>query len=161
GFSVLSIGTNNTTCLIILQKLAAIGPDLRGKKVVISLSPGSFFNHRMVEKGAYAANFSRLHANALVFSADLSFDLKQAAARRMLEYPRTLRHDWLLRFALKQLADGSLWSRVLYYTVLPLGRLQNLVLRLQDHWEMIRFIWRHPQARPDLPTQERPFNWAA
>jgi D-alanine transfer protein len=159
GFSVLPIGTNNTTCLIILQKLAAIGPDLRGKKVVISLSPGAFFNHRMVEKGSYAGNFSRLHAGELAFSTDLNFDLKQAAAKRMLEYPRTLRHDPLLRFALKRLADGSPLSRVLYYAALPLGKLQNLVLRLQDHWELIRFIWTHPQYRPDLPAREQPLNW--
>ena len=44
GFAVFPVGKQATTCLIIQQKLAAIGPALRGRKVVISLSSFWFFD---------------------------------------------------------------------------------------------------------------------
>src|SRR5262249_18606854 len=84
GFAVFPIGYGDTTDLLILQRLAAVGPKLRGKKVVISLSPTWFFERLQEPHRAYAGNFSRLHAGAVVFSTDLSFDLKQSIARRML-----------------------------------------------------------------------------
>jgi D-alanine transfer protein len=161
GFRVFPVGKDNTTCLTILEKLAALGPSLRGKKVVISLSPSAFYNHAMVSPFSYAGNFSHLHASELAFSTDLSFDLKQAAARRMLEYPKTLEHDPLLRFALEKLADGSLVSQALYYAALPLGKLQTLVLRLQDHWEMVAFIWQHDHLKPNVPRRKQPIDWPA
>src|ERR1700751_1604340 len=67
GFQVCPVGKAGTTSLIILQKLAALGPDLRGRKVVISVSPSSFFASS-VRPEAYAANFSLPAANAIIFS---------------------------------------------------------------------------------------------
>src|SRR4029077_14267188 len=43
GFQVCPVGKAGTTSLIILQKLGALGSDLRGRKVAISLSASSFF----------------------------------------------------------------------------------------------------------------------
>src|SRR5205085_782241 len=87
----------------------------------------------------YAGNFSRLHAGQLAFSTDLSLDLKHDAATRMLQFPATLEQDPLLKLGLETLADGSVWSRGLYYLLLPLGKLQNL------YW----------QAYGDKLTQQR------
>src|SRR5215469_10126361 len=42
GFEVCPVGKAGTTSLIILQKLAALGSELRGRKVVVSLSASSF-----------------------------------------------------------------------------------------------------------------------
>src|SRR5207244_10813054 len=82
-----------------------------------SLSPGSVFF-------PYTTLF-RSQASELVFSTQLSFGVKQAAARRMLAYPATVTNDPLLRFALERLADASLGSRILYYAGLPLGKLHR------------------------------------
>jgi D-alanine transfer protein len=139
GFTVFPVGNVGSTSLIWLQALAAVDSDLRGKKVALSLSPRSFMS-QMVDGHAYAANFSRLHASELAFNARLSFAVKQGAARRMLQYPATLANDPLLRFALERLADGSLSSRVLYWASLPLGKLHNLVLRLQDDRATLVFL---------------------
>lgn len=139
GFAVFPVGNLGSSNLIWLQALAAVGSDLRGKRVVVSLSARSFTDE-MADRHAYAANFSRLHASALAFSTDLSFAVKRGAARRMLAYPQTLARDPLLRFALERLADGSLTSRIAYYVSLPLGKLQNVVLRLQDDWETFVFL---------------------
>ena len=57
GFQVCPVGKAGTTSLIILQKLGALGPELRGHKVAISLSASSFFRPDG-EAGFYAGNFS-------------------------------------------------------------------------------------------------------
>src|SRR5262245_12019547 len=105
GFTVFPVGNFGSTSLGWLQALASVGSDLRGKKVVLSLLPGPFLSEG-VDPHAYAANFSHLQASELVFSTQLSFALKQAAARRMLAYPATVANDPLLRFALERLTDA-------------------------------------------------------
>lgn len=47
-----------------LQKVGALGSDLRGKKVVISLSPGWFLKVKSGQKG-YEANFSPMGASKM------------------------------------------------------------------------------------------------
>ena len=70
GFTVFPVGKAGTTCLIMLQKLAALGPDIRGKKVAISLSPFWFFERLDLRPDAYAGNVSDLHAGELAFGSD-------------------------------------------------------------------------------------------
>src|SRR5207253_6930619 len=121
--------------------------------------PGWFMN-AAVDPHAYAANFSRVQASELVFSAQLGFAVKQAVARRMLAYPATLEDDRLLRFALQRLADDSLGSRILYYAALPLGKLHNLALRVQDDWEMLLFL--HAQlGLSSVQRQRRDVDWTS
>jgi len=161
SFNIFPVGQGDTTDLLILQRLVAIGPGLRGKKVVISLSPNWFFERLQVPRKSYAGNISRLQAGEVAFSTDLSFDLKHAIAKRMLDYPDTLQRDTVLRFAVEKLADGSLASRALYYLALPLGKLRNLVLRLQDHWEILTYIWSRPDIQPAVPPRGTPPDWSA
>jgi poly-D-alanine transfer protein DltD len=77
----------------------------------------------------------------------------------MLENPATLEGDPVLKFALTMLADGSPFSQAVYYAVLPLGKLQNLALRLQDDWEVVSFIRQRPDLGPDVPRQEARLDW--
>jgi D-alanine transfer protein len=44
GFQVSPVGHGGTTSLIVLQKVSALGSDLRGKKLAISLEPGWLLN---------------------------------------------------------------------------------------------------------------------
>jgi D-alanine transfer protein len=158
GFMVFMVGKEMSTTLLNLQKLAAIGPELRGKKVVISLTWGEFRLDK-VPLDAYSGNFSRLHAAELAFSTDLSPEFKQAVAKRLLDYRPTLENDPVLEFALERLAGGGLINSALYYAVLPLGKLQNLVLRLQDHWETIAFIHEQHYLRPASPRYAAALDW--
>ena len=139
GFTVFPVGNVGSASLIWLQALAAVGADLQGKKVALSIAARSFLND-MADAHAYAANFSELHASEFAFSTRLGFAVKRDVARRMLQYPDTLANDPLLTFALERLADGSVGSRILYYASLPLGTLHNFVLRLQDDWQALVFL---------------------
>ncbi len=133
GFRVFPVGKAGTTALAVLQKLAAVGEDLRGRKVAISLSPSSYFAEE-VDPGYYAGNFSTLQATELALSGSLTRELRRDAARRMLEYPKTVDDDWLLRSVLLRLAGDTAWDRVLYTALLPLGQLHRGIGRAQDHF---------------------------
>ena len=136
-----------------------MGSDLRGKKVVISISPTWFF-HEDVPVTYYDGNFSLLQAGELIYSRHLSFDLKRDVARRMLEYPKTLEKSALLAFTLRQLASDSPMNRLMYYGTVPLGLLENGVLRIQDHFEMLFYIlkewWQLPLT---VRRSQRTIDW--
>ncbi|MEA3209556.1 MAG: D-alanine transfer protein [Chthoniobacter sp.] len=138
-FEVFPVGKAGTTSLIILQKLAGVGEDLRGKKVAVSLSP-SWFLTRQIPPHYYDGNFSKLQADELAFVSDLSRPLKADVARRMLDFPETLARHPLLAFALRRLAHGSNGDYLLYLLVQPFGRLETAILRAQDEIESAFFI---------------------
>jgi D-alanine transfer protein len=161
GFTIFPVGKAGATCLIILQKLAAVGQALQGRKVVVSLSAFWFFERLSTSTKEYAGNFSELHAGELVFNTRLSLELRQDAARRMLEFPATVANRPLLRFALENLVDRTPLSLACYEAVLPLGIIHNAILRYQDHWSVVCYLWKHP-AEPSPPTSFRstpPLDW--
>jgi D-alanine transfer protein len=152
GFQVCPVGKAGTTSLIILQKLGALGSDLRGRKVAISLSASSFFAPA-VRQDFYAGNFSLPAASGILFGNAIGFDLKAAIAKRMLQYPETLAEDGLVQLAARRLASGRLVDRIVLTTIWPLGKLQNVMLDLQDHFEALVYIL--SGGRP-LPEWLRP-----
>jgi D-alanine transfer protein len=163
GFTIFPVGKAETTCLVILQKLAAVGPALEGRKVAVSLSPYWFFERLSARPDGYAGNFSPLHAGELAFNTHSSLQLRQDAARRMLHYPATVANRPLLRFALESLADGSPMNLACYDAVLPLGILHNAILRYQDYWSVVSYLWTHPEwsASPISPRGGRPLDWTS
>ncbi len=160
GFAPFEVAQGGVTALILAQAVAAVGPDLKGKKIIISFTP-TVFSRPMVDPDTYAGLFSKLHANELAFSTRLSFATKQAAAWRMLKYPKTLKGDRMLHFALERLADGSSFSRMLYWIVWPLGKAHTLVIELQDHWQTIRYIWSQKNLNPHVLHRPVVINWHA
>jgi D-alanine transfer protein len=158
GFTVFPIGGAGAEPLIYLQRLAAAGGDLRGKKVIISLSP-QFFTEPSYWSNAYDTNFSRLDAYEFAFSDKFSFALKQGVAQRMLDYGETLAQDPFLNLSLKALADRSTLSNGLYFALLPLGKLQVLILQLQDHWATVDFIQSQDHLDPVVPRRGARLNW--
>ncbi len=158
GFTISPVGANGSASLIAAQHLASVGPCLKGRKIVISLSP-SFFLHAMSAPEVYAGNFSAMHAHELAFSADLSHDLKRDIARRMLDYPDTLANEPLLGLALANLADDSWRGRIQYHLLRPVGALRVHWWRVQDHWATLEFIRAHPEMLGAGPRDGRDIDW--
>ncbi len=158
GFNVFTVGGNNDGPILQLQIMAGMGDELRGKRIVISLSP-QFFLQSALEALSYRGNYSRLHAYAFALS-DLPMSIKQAAAQRMLEYPQTVQRDALLWMVMKQVAEGEPQSQVMYALLYPLAKLHELTLELQDHWEVVNLIWEHPEIKPEIERRPQPrLNW--
>ena len=152
GFRVFPVGKPGTTSLAVLQKVAAVGENIRGRKVAYSISPGWFFSET-VDTTYYEGNFSPLQAMELAFSTDLSWDLRRDTARRMLEFPKTIDDHWLLEFALRRLAGDTVQDRALFGLIRPFGYLAQLVARSQDHFGAALHILDEDEKLN--PTQKR------
>jgi D-alanine transfer protein len=136
-----------------VQKIGALGSDLRGKKLAISLSPGWFFTPKP-SWNVYEGTFSLMAASEMVFGTALDFELKREVASRMLECPSTLEKSPLLEFALRRLASGRWLDRTIFCAVWPVGKAQTAVMELQDHFAAFNHI-RHkikaaPQRHPEI-----------
>ena len=149
GFQVSGVGQAGTTSIIMLQKLAALAEDVRGKKVAISLSPSWFFAP-VVNPRYYEGNFSPEAASGMIFGGALDFDLTRDIAARILQCPSVPAVTPLLRIALERLASGSWFDRVIFWALWPIGKAQNLVLDLQDHFESLAFIFQRVKSAPRL-----------
>ncbi len=158
GFAVMAVARLGASALTMAQDLAALGPSLRGKKVVISLSPGTFIKTGLQEN-FYAGNYSRLHAYEMVFSPYLSLGLKHAATKIMLKYAQVHKNDPFLKLALGSLGDESIQGRLLYYLIWPLGKLQIEIMRLQDHAEVVAYLQSH-KIQPTVPHTPQQIDWA-
>ena len=163
GFTVMDIAGLGVLSITLAQDLAALGPDLRGKKIVLSIMPGSFFisKHNLIQNNPehdFAMNFSRLHAYEAIFSPQLSYGVKSEIAQRMLEFPDTIKSDPLLEFSLSTTAGTSKWTRALYFLIWPLGELQIQILHLQDHAEIIQYISAN-HIDPDVKKIPETIDW--
>jgi D-alanine transfer protein len=163
GFTVLNIANLGILSITLAQDLSALGPDLRGKKIVLSIMPGSFFisKRNFIENNPdhdFAMNFSRLHAYEAIFSPYLSYGIKNQIADRLLHFSKYLQTDPFLEFAVTHTASISLPDRALYYMIWPLGELEIQVLRLQDHAEVVRYI-RTSGLNSDVKRVPRTIDW--
>ncbi|MEA3210686.1 MAG: D-alanine transfer protein [Chthoniobacter sp.] len=157
-FTVSPVGKAGTTSLIVAEKLAAVGPQLRGRKVAVSLSPSFFFTHALNSR-AYAGNFSPLLASEGVFASELSPELRRDLARRMAQFPATLRSRPLLNFAVKRLSADTPRDRLLYRLALPFGLAANAVVRVQDDLETGLYIAAHARRLKTPPRRETALSW--
>jgi len=152
GFQISPVGAGGMPPLIILQKVGALGLALRGKKLAISFSP-NLAAHPAGRK-AYEGNFSLMAASEMIFGSALDFELKRQIAPRMLKCPSTVEKSPLLEFALGRLASRRWPDRFIFCALWPMGKLQNAVLDLQDHFAALAYI-RHkikppPQQHPEM-----------
>jgi D-alanine transfer protein len=157
GFQVSPVGNGGTTPLIILQKVGALGSDLRGKKLAISLSPGWFLSANP-RWNNYEGNFSQMAASEMAFGTALDVELKRNIASRMLECPSTLEKSPLLEFALRRLASGRWLDRVVFCALWPIGKAQTALLELQDHFEALHYIIRH-EIKPAPRRHSEILDW--
>ena len=157
GFQVSPVGKPGTTSLIVLQKVGALGPELRGKKVAISLSP-SWFLVPALSPHFYKGNFSPLAASEMTFGSAFDFELKHDLASRMLHFPDSLAKSPLLALALRRLSSETWLDRIVFYGLWPIGKLQDTVFDLQDHYEALIQILTEPKPKPPI-LHRLTFDW--
>jgi D-alanine transfer protein len=163
GFTVVDVASLGVLSVTLAQEFAALGPDLRGKKIVLSIMPGSFFINKkyFIENNPdhdFAMNFSPLRTYETIFSPYLSFGIKNQISSSLLIYRDTIRSDPFLLFALTHTSKTSIRNRILYYLIWPLGELQTEILRFQDHFEVILYIWTHP-IDPNVQKVSQSIDW--
>lgn len=165
-FEVFLVGQPGEKCLEVLQSLAAAGRDAHGRKVVVFLSPVWFVGppnpHPHYAQSAFASNFSPAQAAAVAFQSPLSAPLKQAIARRLLDFRKILQREPLVELACTGLADGSWQGRCLLGLLSPCGALLNTTFRLRERWEISDYIVEHRdlQAGHRLEEPEGTLAWS-
>ncbi len=137
GFAVFNVGYPVTEDLFWAETFGALGHALRGKRVVVSDSP--WFTSGIAPT-AYAHTFSPEIALVFTFDSPLPEPLRAAVARRMLDFPATLRGMPLLSAGLSDLAHGGLRGRSAYLLLDPLGRLDAWLAQLRDAQQTILTI---------------------
>jgi D-alanine transfer protein len=157
GFQLSPVGAGGANSLTMLQKVAALGSALRGKKLAISLSPGWFCTAKPGSKG-YKANFSPMAATEMVFGTAIDFRLKREIASQMLQYPSTLEQRPFLQFALRLLASGHRISRIVFCALWPAGKIQTALFELEDHWAAVHHIRNQKKPIPRLHAEV--IDWA-
>src|SRR6266496_513198 len=149
------VGAGGASSLSMLQKIGALGSDLRAKKIAISLSPGWFLRTKW---DGYKGNFSLMAASEMTFGTALDFELKREIASRMLNYPRTLEESPFLDFVLKRLASERWLDHLVFWALWPVGKSQTIILELQDHVAAFSRI-RH-KIKPAAPFHPETLDWS-
>lgn len=157
-FSVFPVGKAGTTPLIILQKLAALGPEVHGRKLALSISPSWFFVEQ-IDEHYYDGNFSAQQASELVFSRSISPELKHQVAVRMLGFPGSLAKRPLLAFAVRHLAGGSWEDLAAIALISVLAPIDEALASAQDHFESAAYILQHHFRRAIPPHRPYTLDW--
>jgi D-alanine transfer protein len=154
GFQVSPIGKGGAASLIMLQKLGALGREFQGRKVAISISSVYFFDQKEpVTRYQYDGNFSIFAASQLTFGGALDLALKRDIAVRLLDFPHMLEKSAIVEFALRRLASDKWLDKLIFYLVWPLGKIENAIFDLQDHFAALSYILRAEKSAPALHRQ--------
>ncbi len=144
GFSVFTVGHAGTTCLMILQKIAAAGNAAKGKRTVVFLSP-TWFAKQEVAGHTVTANLPAAQLSAWIFDSPLSRALKTKIARRLLDYPETTQDQPLLAGAVRALAEPTWKNRWVFASLWPLGKCQNQLSRGLEAGALLWEMYQHPE----------------
>ncbi len=158
GFGAFLMGNPGETCLIIANRLAAAGPEARGRKAVVFLSPGWFLAPELDHAG-FGVNFSPLQGGIFAFESRLSPELKRDLARRLLDYPDVIRQSPLLETAFASLAGRATWGDELLAAAAPFGETQNRVQREMDYFRVGMWWRQHPAGSGAASGGVGPIDW--
>ena len=158
GFTMFGVGHFVTRDLFWAETFGALGPALRGKRLVVSDSP--WFFGPVADKD-YDHTFSPEIAATFAFDAPLPMPLRGAIARRMLAYPETLQGQPLLTAALRDAARGGWRGDAAYWLLDPIGRISAWYQQVQDVRQTRELLWQisPPSLRP-LVAEPGLLSWA-
>lgn len=150
GFEIFIIGKAGAKTLITAQRIAALGSKVRGKKVVIILSP-TWFLARQEPNAAYDGNFSAIQASEVIFNSPISLHLKREFAKEMLKFPETLKGHGLLKLELERMARKRHTAED--RLIMELGRSEDRFLQMIDGCQTLFALtgdmWDHPAGLSD------------
>lgn len=162
GFRVIGVGARGTPLVMTAFNLGALGEDLAGRRVAVSVSH-TFFHEGVRTDTAndiFLGTFSLQHASQIAFGSGLEMPLKRRLAARILQQGAPLDDEPLIRAGLRRLADSSLASRLAYAALRPAGTVQLSVLEVEDHLRALRDLAAGGRT-PAPATRGAPIDWAA
>ncbi|HVJ50594.1 D-alanyl-lipoteichoic acid biosynthesis protein DltD [Desulfitobacterium sp.] len=131
GVTPFLIGKGGTQTLIHVLNLAALGDEVRGKKLAIFLTP-QWFGSGGISESTFAGNFSALHAYEIMQNPQLSPQLKQEVAQRLLQFPTAYQDFPYLEKLLALQAKPGWSSPILRLVYAVPSQMEYASLALQD-----------------------------
>lgn len=131
--------------LDLIQALYAGAQDLKGKKIILSLSPQWFHNGGIAPK-TFAANFSALQTYKMLFNSSLTTQTKRDFAQRLSKFNEVKKSYPILSGLLKYYAQPDPLSRVLEGIYWPAARVEMASLEIQDALKTISVLEHLPTA---------------
>jgi D-alanine transfer protein len=160
GFSVFAVGGVGIPPMQTMVNLGALGNDLRGKKVAISLPADWFVQVQPLRNPGYAANFSPLQALEVLLTPSLSDPLKRRIAARLLQGPEPLESNRLIALMARQQAERGRSTSALRRVLMPVSWLQLQLLEAQDA-VLVNAQRLASRATPRTLAVAAPFDWPA
>jgi D-alanine transfer protein len=158
GFTIVPIGSKAITPLVHALAIQALAPALRGRPVVISLSP--FLPKDDDSRQAwFAGNFSRLHAAIALTSRGVPPALRRETARQLTHYPRALGSDPVLMLAAQTASADWGAATGAYLLLRPIILLDRLWLTVVDAFSGAFDVARHQERVRDEPLVAQPADW--
>ena len=136
--------------------------DMRGKKIVISFSPDWYAKPQGIPNDKFSLNSSHLKVYDVLFNPDLSPQLKLQIIKRILDLPRVLEGDDLLKVYLETYYGYSGSLRFKHLLLWPAMRLEYAKLQMQDAVKVrnaIRKLDYRMITKLSSPTPTQPVDW--
>lgn len=160
GFVVDPIGEPGAISLITAERLAAMGPEVRGRKIAVLISPTLFYAPAGRE-GGYDHNFSPLVAQECLANPALSLGLRRDFASAMQAFPETVRGHLALEDEIRQLsAAGSGWGAGEFVRI-PIDWAVRALWRVEDHVRVARYLWDNRTQLGRPYRRRRHIEWAS
>ncbi|KLU61638.1 hypothetical protein CEB3_c20710 [Peptococcaceae bacterium CEB3] len=129
--------------LALIQALYAGAQDLKGKKIVLSLS-AQWFHPGEIAQNPFAANFSALQAYKMLFNPSLTVRTKEALAQRLLQF-NEVKHSYpVLAGLLKYYGRPSPVSRLMEALYWPAAKVELASLEIQDATKTLQVLHHLP-----------------
>lgn len=162
GFRVVGVGARGTPLAVTAFNLGALGRELAGRPIAISISH-TFFHEGVRTDTAndiYLGTFSLQHAAEIAFGHQLPMPVRRRVAKRILQQGAPLDDEPLIRAALAALAEPRWANDVALAALQPAGIVQRDVLELEDHLRLVRDLY---QARGHAAPAATgvPLDWVA
>ena len=147
----------------LIQALYAGAQDLKGRKIVLSLS-AQWFHPGGVSQSSFAANFSALQAYKLMSNPALTVPTKKALAQRLSKFNEVKKSYPVLEGLLENYGQTAPSARLQESLYWPAAKVEMASLEIQDAWKTTKVLEHLPAKtvarNAKLKPNKTPLNWA-
>ncbi|MEP7382162.1 MAG: D-alanyl-lipoteichoic acid biosynthesis protein DltD [Gemmatimonadota bacterium] len=161
GFTVYPMGEPGVLLMHHVLEAAAIGEQLRGRRVLVFVPPNEFSMRRKSERQQFfAGNFSRVQAATMLAQGALPDSLQRDILARLAVYHAALAMDPLIAAEAQLALRGRSRATTLATAALQLPmRLEAAWLTIADRVTGARAVRAHPRRDRDAVRLRAPIAW--
>lgn len=157
GFQVNIVGRGYTQSITHAIDFAALGNNLKDKKVVFIISP-QWFETSGISSGDFAMNFSELQFYGLIFNNNISGNLKRQVLSRVNSLLKGSDDKSDIKMACSLYTKDTILSKTLFTLLKPYFRTKYYYLELKDKINACKELERYSHVK-NIKPQNNIINW--